>query len=191
MLQRRTLLTSACIGAGLALAARMAHAADTVAPTAPPPELAALLPGAKVAGFTRMRFFGFDVYDAALWVGPDFRAGSFDQHPHALELTYLRGLSGRAIAERSLKEMRRGTAANPEQDARWLGAMQNAFPDVNKGDRITGLHTPGSGARFWFNSQARSTIADPEFSRQFFGIWLSPATSEPQLRAALLARATP
>jgi Tfp pilus assembly protein PilV len=131
------------------------------------------------------------VYDATLWVTPDFRADRFEQYPLALELTYLRSLSGRAIAERSLKEMRRGMAANPDQDARWLTAMQNAFPDVAKGDRITGLHNPASGARFWFNNQPRSTIADPDFSRQFFGIWLSPSTSEPQLRAALLARAMP
>jgi hypothetical protein len=138
-----------------------------------------------------MSVFGFDVYDATLWVSPNFRADRFDQYPHALELTYLRSISGQAIAERSLKEMRRGMAPSPEQDGRWLSAMQSAFPDVVKGDRITGLHNPGAGARFWFNGQPRSTIADPEFSRQFFGIWLSPNTSEPQLRAALLARAAP
>ena len=191
MLQRRTVLTSAFLGAGLTTLGQWALAADAAAPTTVPPEIAALLPGAKVAGFARMRVFGFDIYDATLWVTPDFRAGTYGQHPHALELTYLRALSGRAIAERSLKEMRRGRAADPDQDARWLGAMQGAFPDVAKGDRLTGLHNPVAGARFWLNSQARSTIAEPEFSRQFFGIWLSPATSEPQLRAALLVNATP
>lgn len=30
-------------------------------------------------------------------------------------------------------------------------------------------------------------VADPEFARLFFGIWLSPNTSEPALRQALLA----
>ena len=30
-------------------------------------------------------------------------------------------------------------------------------------------------------------VADPEFARLFFGIWLSPNTSEPSLRQALLA----
>jgi hypothetical protein len=31
-------------------------------------------------------------------------------------------------------------------------------------------------------------VADPEFSRLFFGIWLSQATSEPEMRRALLPR---
>jgi hypothetical protein len=58
-----------------------------------------------------------------------------------------------------------------------------------KGDRITGLHQPGLGARFWFNGQLRGAVADPEFSRLFFGIWLAETTSEPTLRSALLAGA--
>jgi hypothetical protein len=51
------------------------------------------------------------------------------------------------------------------------------------------LHSPGEGARFWFNGQSRPAIRDAEFSRMFFGIWLSDATSEPQIRAQLLAAA--
>ena len=34
-------------------------------------------------------------------------------------------------------------------------------------------------------------VADAEFARLFFGIWLSPRTSEPQLRQALLALPAP
>jgi len=33
--------------------------------------------------------------------------------------------------------------------------MHEAFPDVKAGDRITGMHQPGVGARFWFNGVAR------------------------------------
>ncbi|MGP1684941.1 MAG: hypothetical protein ACTS8S_21670 [Giesbergeria sp.] len=41
--------------------------------------------------------------------------------------------------------------------------------------------------RFLFNGQAHGQIDDPLFARLFFGIWLSPQSSEPTLRAALLA----
>jgi hypothetical protein len=57
---------------------------------------------------------------------------------------------------------------------------------VRKGDRILGAHRPGVGASFWVNGQASGDIRDAEFSRLFFGIWLSPKTSEPSMRAALL-----
>jgi len=156
-----------------------------------PPEVAAELPNAQAAGSARMRFFGLDIYDARLWIGTGFRASTYAQHPLALELTYLRTLSGRAIAERSLKEMRRLGTIAAAQEQRWLGAMEDTFPDVKNTDRITGLHLPATGARFWLNGQLRGTVADTEFSRLFFGIWLSDATSEPRLRAELLARAAP
>jgi hypothetical protein len=136
-----------------------------------------------------MRFIAFDVYDAALWVAPGFRASLYAQSALALELTYLRSLQGRSIAERSMDEMRRGATLTPAQEQNWLTAMQAAFPNVQAGDRITGVHQPGLGARFWFNSQLRATVPDAEFSRLFFGIWLAETTSEPRLRGALLAGA--
>lgn len=159
--------------------------------TATPAEVSTQLSGAQLAGTARMRFFGLDIYDATLWVTPGFRAERYAQTPLALELSYLRSLSGQAIAERSLKEMRRSADITPAQAQRWLADMQAAFPDVNAGDRLTGLHSPGVGARFWLNGQPRADIRDAEFSRLFFGIWLAPATSEPQLRSQLLARAAP
>jgi hypothetical protein len=157
----------------------------------PPQELGADLPNPQLAGSTRLRFFGLDIYDAKLWVGPGFRAASYAQHALGLELTYLRSLSGRAIAERSIKEMRRAGTLATEVEQRWLAAMTDAFADVQSGDRLTGLHVPAVGAKFWFNGQPRATIRDPEFSRLFFGIWLSDATSEPRLRTELLARTAP
>ena len=127
------------------------------------------------------------MYDAALWVAPGFQASRYSQSPLILELGYLRSLNGRAIAQRSISEMHRAGSFSQEQEQRWQAAMEATFPDVKAGDHITGVHNPVSGARFWFNGMARAPIRDPEFSSLFFGIWLSPATSEPKLRTALLA----
>ena len=181
---RRTLLVA--LGAAVLARTGVVQAQNSV-----PPEVASELPGAQWTGVARMRFFGLSIYDSKLWVAPGFKASAYAQHPFALELTYLRGLSGSAIAERSLTEMRRVGSISTEQESRWLKRMQEAFPDVKEGDRIVGLHTPAVGARFWFNGQARATVADPEFSRYFFGIWLSESTSEPKLRSALLERSAP
>lgn len=161
------------------------------AQTAMPPEVQAQLPQAKAAGSTRMRFFGLSIYDARLWVTPGFEATRYAAQPLALELRYLRSLDGAAIASRSLQEMRRGGAIADDTAQRWLAEMQAAFPDVKEGDRITGLHQPEGGARFFFNRQLRGTVPDPAFSERFFGIWLAPWTSEPRLRGELLAGLTP
>lgn len=184
-LQRRTLLQSAA-ASSLTLLGTAAHSQTTAEPV--PPELARTLPLLQRAGSARLRVFGFSVYDATLWVESGFVADSFERHPLALTLTYLRDLKGQAIAERSLVEMARSTPISPAQSQAWLAAMQASFPDVRSGDRLTGLHNPTRGADFWLNGQARAGVADPEFSRLFFGIWLSQATSEPEMRRALLPR---
>ena len=49
------------------------------------------------------------------------------------------------------------------------------------------MQRPGQSARFFFNGVLRGEVADAEFTRLFFGIWLSPNTSEPALRKQLLS----
>ena len=97
--------------------------------------------------------------------------------------------NGEDIARRSLDEMRRQGPVSDAQAQAWLAAMRAAFPDVKKGDRITGVHEPGVGARFFHNGEARPPVRDPVFAQRFFAIWLDARTSEPALREALLAPA--
>ena len=158
-------------------------------PVAIAAEVKAELPEARALGAARMRFLGMDIYDARLFA-PALKRNDYTATPFALEVQYLRGFDGTSIAERSLKEMRRVGNISPEKEKSWLDAMRNAFPNVKSGDRITGFHKPGVGTRFFVNGVARTAIDDPEFSRFFFGIWLSPNTSEPKMRAELLAGAS-
>jgi hypothetical protein len=153
-----------------------------------PPELRPALPVATLSGQAKMTFWGFEVYQATLWVGPGFAEAAYEQSPLALELLYLREFKGADIAKRSIAEMRRQAPMSPAQEATWEAQMRALFPDVKTGDRITGVHQPGTGAVFWSNSRRLGEVRDPAFARQFFGIWLSAQTSEPQLRRALLAQ---
>jgi len=137
----------------------------------------------------RFRVWGFEVYDASLWTTPSFAPAQAEGQLLALELRYLRDFAAKDIAERSLKEMRRAAAVTAEQESRWLAEMLRVFPDVRKGDRLLGLQRPGEAAVFWLNGRLRGEIRDAEFARRFFGIWLSPQTSEPALRRALLGAA--
>jgi Chalcone isomerase-like len=156
------------------------------AQAAAPAEVAAELPAAKLLGSGRLTYFGLHIYDARLWVADGFSADNFAMIPLALELEYARSLVGKLIAERSLDEMKRIGGFSEEQGQRWLAAMTQTFPDVNKGDRLTGVHRPGESANFFLNAKGRGEVRDADFARRFFGIWLSAQTSEPKLRASLL-----
>ena len=143
------------------------------------------------AGQGSLRWLGLAVYEAQLWVAPDFRQEHFAQHAFALELHYQRAFSSPDIARRSLAEMRRGGTLDEAEAQRWQAQLQQLLPDVRAGDRILGLYRPGHGAAFLVNGVPRGEIADPRFATRFFGIWLAPRSSEPALREALLARTAP
>lgn len=159
-----------------------------------PQELRPSLPAASLSGQARFKYWGFEVYQATLWVAPGFAAPAYDKSPFALELAYLRDFKGADIAKRSIAEMRRQAAVTPmtpAQETAWETQMRALFPDVSSGDRITGVHQPGTGAVFWNNGRLLGEVRDPLFAKLFFGIWLSPQTSEPQMRRALLAQDKP
>ena len=158
---------------------------------ATPAEVTAELPGARMQGSGRLRFLGLRIYDAHWWAGAQTVAADWSAAPFALEMNYARELRGEQLAERSLSEMKRQGEIAAETAQRWLVLMKQLFPDVKTGDRITGVNLPGVGARFFVNGTLRGEPKDLDFARMFFGIWLSPRSSEPALRDALLGRAAP
>ncbi|MFM7332350.1 MAG: chalcone isomerase family protein [Brachymonas sp.] len=141
---------------------------------------------AKVQGQARLKVYGFNIYDAKLWVSEGFSAENYAQEPFALELKYLRNFSGEMIAERSLKEMQRIGDVSAEKSAQWLDVMKKTFPDVKKGDQLIGIHRPDGSASFVLNGKSVGEVKDAQFNRLFFGIWLSPKSSEPKMRRELI-----
>lgn len=160
------------------------------APAAAETAVAAPSAPLREAGRGAYTWWGFDIYRASLWVAPGFDAAALPRQRFALELQYERNFQGRDIAQRSIEEMRRIGPFSDAQARAWLQAMQTVFPDVVPGDRLRGVNLPGQGAQFFHNGRAVGEIADPEFARLFFGIWLSEQTSAPALRQALLAPLT-
>lgn len=184
-----------CAGAAAAQPAETATESITAAPAASAAdqradqraELRELLPQNRLLGKGRLTVWGFQVYDARLWVAPGFRADNLAAHAFALELDYLRDFDAIDVAERSILEMRRSVAISEAQARAWTAQMLRVIPDVKKGDRIMGVNRPGVGVLYLVNGKPSGEIRDAEFARLFFGIWLAPKTSEPKLRAALLA----
>jgi hypothetical protein len=142
----------------------------------------------SLSGTGKLTFYGLEVYQSSLWVAPSFKPARFENHAFALELHYLRSFSADAIAQRSIEEMQRLEPLPEQKTEQWLNALREALPNVKKGDRLIGLHRPGAGVVFWSNGKRSGEVRDAEFARQFFAIWLSPKTSEPKLRRALLAK---
>lgn len=153
----------------------------------PPSWVLTQLPSITFTGQGSLRFWGLAVYDAVLFTPAGVRPESLLRQPLALTLTYKMGFSGQSIAQRSIEEMQRLGRGSSSQHMAWRTRMQTVFPDVARGDQLTGIHLPGQGARFFFNDLFVGQIDDPVFSEAFFSIWLDPNTREPSLREALLS----
>lgn len=148
-----------------------------------PPAVCSVLETCRMVGKGRLRWWGFHVYDAALWT----RDGRWQANaPYVLDIVYARQVTGAQLAETSIAEMRRMGVSDEAKLARWDAAMRSTFPDVQSGSRLIGVYRPQRGAQFYSATRPLGSIDDPEFARRFFEIWLDPRTQKPELRAALL-----
>ncbi|MFN0163227.1 MAG: chalcone isomerase family protein [Burkholderiales bacterium] len=146
------------------------------------------LPEARMVGSGRLTWLGFHAYDAALYA-PQGRFVA--DRPYALELTYARDFKGEVIAERSISEIRKLGKLSDADAMPWAALLRELFPDVRRGDRLTGIAGADSPARFYLNGRAIGTIADERLAQAFFAIWLDSRTSAPGLRKQLLGLSGP
>ena len=143
----------------------------------------AYVPEAETVGEGRLRVFFRDVYDARL-VAPQ---GKLDtEQPFALELSYLMNVKGKKIAEYSIKQIKRQGEYDESQLQSWSETLKELFPDVAKGQRLTGIYTASGQSVFLTDDRVLGEVEDPKLSKAFFDIWISEQTSAPKLRKKLL-----
>jgi hypothetical protein len=135
-------------------------------------------------GTASLTWLFLTAYDASLWT--DAPAWSMDT-TFALTITYRMSFTREELVERTLEEMQRVSPGLQRAALTGFGtSLTKAFQNVDSGDRITALLVPGAPVRFFHNGKPTHQIAGVEFAEAFFGIWLSPRTSDPDVRAGLL-----
>jgi hypothetical protein len=151
---------------------------------AAPAEIADTIHATKPYGAGTYGLLVVTAYTAQLWT--DAPRWSMDA-PFALTLHYDIGFSTDDMVSRSLREMKHVDPAAGDAALTAYGQkLAKAFPAVASGDRITALYVPGQPARFYRNGIETARIDDAKLNVDFFGIWLSPNSSAPGLRAKLL-----
>lgn len=137
---------------------------------AAPAEVSAALPGAAKVGEARYQMLAITLFDAELYAAN----GSFSwEQPFALTLTYARSARQSTLLNRTMNEMSGRGAGTAQQLAPLRARLAECFPNIARGDRVTGFSTGPNTARFYHNGAARCEIEWPNFRRHFFGIWLA------------------
>ncbi|MEY4120200.1 MAG: hypothetical protein RLZZ472_590 [Pseudomonadota bacterium] len=135
-------------------------------------------------GYGRMTYWGFTLYDAKLYASKELKGGI------ALDIQYLRKFEAKALVKQTLDELK-NLGVSDTQRAEWADPLAKAFKTVQAGDSITAIKKPEGSTQFFYNGQFVSEISGESFSQAFFGIWLHPKTSAPQLRKVLLGQYCP
>jgi exopolysaccharide biosynthesis protein len=135
-------------------------------------------------GHGRMTYWGFTLYDAKLYASKELKGGI------ALDIQYLRKFEAKALVKQTLDELK-NLGVSDTQRAEWADPLAKAFKPVQVGDSITAIKKPEGSTQFFYNGQFVSEISGESFSQAFFGIWLHPKTSAPQLRKVLLGQYCP
>ena len=154
-----------------------------VSPALAADKIGAYVPAAEKVGEARYTYLFWDLYDITLYAP---RGAWSENAPFALRLKYLRDLSGKKIADKSVEEIRNQGYDNELRLADWHEQMRRIFPDVEKDMSLTGVYTENGETLFYRDYEEIGRISDPEFGRHFFNIWLGSKTSAPELRARLL-----
>ncbi|MDO8860333.1 chalcone isomerase family protein [Haliea sp. E1-2-M8] len=137
----------------------------------------------QMVGEARLNVMFFSVYDSRLYT-EDGRYQQ-DQRPLRLEIEYLRKIKAKALVEQTDAEWDHLQVAHERRDA-WLKELTALWPDVGKNDVIALELDADNRSTFYFNGEKLGMMEDADFGAYFVAIWLSPDTSRPALRAALL-----
>jgi hypothetical protein len=142
-------------------------------------------PGLLLVGQARLSVMFWSVYDSRLF-SSDGRY-SEGQRPLRLEIQYHRSVDASSLVRATSSEWQSQGMRHQNQE-QWLDSLSRLWPDVEKGDVITITLDEGNRSSFYHNEDLLGAVADPEFGQQFIDIWLSPRTSRPELRRALLGQ---
>lgn len=151
---------------------------------AKPPEIAASIHAASPVGSAEMNKLLFHVYDASFWSD----SGGMTKPPYALSITYDMDFSKGDLIDRTVTELKHVSNLSDDKLQSYTTQLGTIWPDISKGDRITAFTSNAKQTVFYYNGKKVGQIADADFTSAFFGIWLSPKTSEPQMRKELLGQ---
>lgn len=139
----------------------------------------------RVVATARVSWLWWELYQATL-LTPDGRYQP-GQRNLMLTLDYARSIPRRDLLDATAAEWQRLGLGTPQEQARWLDALAQMWPDVRPGDRLS-VWLDGQGVSHFFHHQQRlGNIQDPRFGDNFLAIWLSPDSRDTALRQQLLS----
>lgn len=133
-------------------------------------------------GQSKLKVFAWDIYQSELYT----LDGKYtpDMQEYVLKIIYLRDIKSESLIKQTVKQWRKlGIDESAYRD--YPEQLKAIWPDVTKGDALS-MHVTPQATYFYFNNQLSGSIDTTDFGPLFGSIWLSPKTSQPELRKQLI-----
>lgn len=142
----------------------------------------------KTVGKAKFSVLFWDIYNSTLYT----KSGSYrhenanEKSPQSLifEIEYLKDITTEDLLEQTVKQWKH--LKIPELAySKYIPTLKAIWPNITPGDKLTML-VQNKQSVFYFNHVKVGYIEEAQFSKLFLDIWLSPNTSETELRSQLL-----
>lgn len=143
----------------------------------------------RMVGSGELRWLGFPIYDASLWTSSGRYSGFGGEETVALSLWYQRSFKRDELVRITETAWRKLGHTDPVLRDRWLAQLRQAWSDVEPGQNVTTVVTPGGPTRFYDQRGRFGQVDDPGFGPAFLAIWLDPRSVVSDLRLRLLGDA--
>ena len=138
----------------------------------------------KLVGNAKLSILFWDIYQSALYTPSGKYASEVMSDEIVFRIQYLRDITAKSLIERTIEQWRYLKIVEGQYE-QFLPKLNLLWPDISSGDTLT-LHLNKNRSLFYFNNTFIGSIDDPTFGSLFLSIWLSPNTSQKDLRAELL-----
>ena len=136
----------------------------------------------KSVGQSRFEYYFWDVYDAKL-ATPSGNY-QFGQHPVKLSLTYLRDFAAKDIVKATNEQWQH--LGKTDLLGKFDQQLLALWPDIKEGETLSFITDMQGIGTFYHNDTKLGGIDDSQFADNFLAIWLSPKTSQPDMRKQLI-----
>lgn len=137
-----------------------------------------VLTGAELRGEAVFRLFGFPLYRARLFT--ETGAPLNWDEDFGLELTYMRDLSRKDLAESTMRELERIGDAIPIR-----AQPDKCYANVRSGNRFVAVSQGQDHIAFWLNGARTCTLSHPQIKSRFMAIFLGDDTRSPSFTRKL------
>lgn len=137
-------------------------------------------------GQTRLRRFGFHIYDASFWMIGKGEDDNYTNSICALSITYARDIPASKLLSSTKEEWDRFGFADKYPIDAWLSALEDIWPDVAEGDQLIVVSNPQGETAFFNKDKQLGIIPDAQFGSAFLSIWLAEEAQFSKKRKELL-----